>query len=78
MYVYIYLKNIEHIMLAKQINAFWINYFILYIYLNIFCNIFWKKVSHQGCNYFNKNTVKQQYCEILLKFKITVFYGNIF
>ncbi len=36
---------------------------------------FLKEVSwdHQGCMYLIKNTVKQKYCELLLKCKITVY-----
>ncbi len=43
--------------------------------------MFLKEVSyaHQGCIYVIKNTVKTVKCyEILLQFKITVFYLNIF
>ncbi len=31
-----------------------------------------------GLIYMIKNTVKQSYCKILLQFKITVFYLNMF
>ncbi len=38
-----------------------------------------KRVSsaHYGCIYSIKNTGKMQYCEILLLFKISVFYVNM-
>ncbi len=44
------------------------------------CLMFWKEVSYalEGCIYLIKNAVKQQYCEILLHLKITVFYFNIY
>ncbi len=49
------------------------------VHLIIVCS-FLKDISyaHQGCIYLIENTVKQFNCEILLQFKISVFYFNIF
>ncbi len=33
--------------------------------------------AHQDCIYLIKNTEKNEFCEILLQFKITVFHFNI-